>query len=188
MLAGVNVASVNYHFGSKDPLVEAVFAKLAERVNASRTSALKTVREQAERTGRPASVEEIVQVFPAPYLAPNEQTHGELLAQFLLLNRLSPSPVTTKIMIEHFDPMARKFIEALSYALPDTPVQTLYWRYNFMARPCSSRSQTRPAKAGSPDCLKALRTQATASSWNSHSRTSWQPPCEALLVSRPVSS
>lgn len=133
MLAGVNVASVNYHFGSKDILVEAVFAKLAERVNASRTSALATVRAQAARTGRPASVEQIVQVFLAPYLAPNEQTHGELLAQFLLLNRLSPSPVTTKIMIEHFDPMARKFIEALSQALPGTPVQTLYWRYNFMA-------------------------------------------------------
>jgi hypothetical protein len=35
-------------------------------------------------------------------------------------------------MIEHFDPMARKFIEALSQALPETTVQTLYWRYNFM--------------------------------------------------------
>jgi len=132
-LAGVNVASVNYHFGSKEVLVEAVFAKLAERVNASRTRALEAVCAEAAGQGCVASVEQVVKVFLAPYLSPNEQTHGELLAQFLLLNRLSPSPVTTKIMVEHFDPMARKFIGALANALPGTSLKTLYWRYNFMA-------------------------------------------------------
>ncbi|VTY40208.1 HTH-type transcriptional regulator BetI [Xylophilus ampelinus] len=132
-LAGVNVASVNYHFGSKDVLVEAVFANLAERVNDARSRALDELCASARERGDVASVEEIVQVFLHPYLAPNEQTHGELLAQFLLLNRMSPSPITTKIMEQHFDPMARKFISALGDALPGTTLKTLYWRYNFMA-------------------------------------------------------
>lgn len=132
-LAGVNVASVNYHFGSKEVLVEAVFAELAERVNEGRTRALEALCAEADSRNEVASVEQIIKVFLHPYLAPNEQTHGELLAQFLLLNRLSPSPMTTKIMEQHFDPMARKFIRALALALPGTPVETLYWRYNFMA-------------------------------------------------------
>jgi len=132
-MAGVNVASVNYHFGSKDVLVEAVFADLAERVNRARSLALDELCADARRRGEVASVEEIVQVFLHPYLAPNEQTHGELLARFLLLNRMNPSPITTKIMEQHFDPMARKFIGALGEALPGTSLKTLYWRYNFMA-------------------------------------------------------
>src|ERR687884_1611729 len=57
--AEVNLAAVNYHFGSKDALIEALFRRRLDPMNAARVAAL----EQLEAESRPADPERIIRAF-----------------------------------------------------------------------------------------------------------------------------
>lgn len=130
--AGVNVAAVHYHFGGTEALAEAVFGELSERINAQRVEALEAITADAAQAGRRPAVSAIVQVFVAPYVGPDASTEGRLLAQLILKHRLSPSPMTERVVGKHFDPMAKKFVAALQAALPEIPPGLMFMRYMLM--------------------------------------------------------
>src|SRR3954447_24393185 len=56
--AGVNLAAVNYHFGSKDALIEALFRRRLDPMNAARIAELARLENDAK--GRPLSPEAII--------------------------------------------------------------------------------------------------------------------------------
>src|SRR6516165_9605193 len=62
--AGVNLAAVHYHFGSKEELLDALVHLKAEPVNRERMSRLDRLEEQA--AGSPLTVEEILRAFLEP--------------------------------------------------------------------------------------------------------------------------
>lgn len=130
--AGVNIAAVNYHFGSKAGLEEAVFEDLAVRINKTRLESLKAVLKAAEQQGQAPALEDILETFIEPYLGDTAPGQGELLAQLILKHRLAPTPLTTRLMRTHFDPMAKKYIAAFAAACPQVNAQEFVWRYMFM--------------------------------------------------------
>lgn len=129
--AGVNVAAVGYHFGSKNALVVSVFERLARRVNRKRISDLDRHLASLAAGQRP-DLAAIIDIFVAPYLSDSDAQQGQLMAQLILLHRLSPSETTSGIIKKFFDPMAKRFVEALTLSCPEVSGADLYWRYNFM--------------------------------------------------------
>ena len=130
--AGVNAAAIHYHFGSTEALAEVVFDELSARVNKGRTLALKEITAAAGTSGTRPEVAAIVKAFVAPYVGDGAATEGQLLAQLILKHRLSPSPMTERVIKKHFDPMAKKFVAALHDAAPEIPLSLMYLRYMLM--------------------------------------------------------
>src|SRR4051794_14544365 len=61
--AGVNLAAVNYHFGSKEKLLEALFAHRARPITEERMRLLSLC---AEAPGRPPLLEQLLEAFLRP--------------------------------------------------------------------------------------------------------------------------
>lgn len=125
--AGVNLAAVNYYFGSKEALAKIVFEELSKRVNKRRLARL----DQLE-SGKALALEDIIASFIEPYVSDAAAEEGLLLARLILRHRMTPSDMTSKLMRKHFDPMAKRYIAALAAACPGVPESEFPWRYTFM--------------------------------------------------------
>jgi AcrR family transcriptional regulator len=127
--ANVNVAAVSYYFGSKSDLVHSVFDRLSTRLNEQRIRELDERIARAKQSGDAPDLRSILGIFIKPYL---EGKSGRLFARMILQHRLAPSEVTQTIISAHFDPMAKRFIGAISEACPHLDAKVFYWRYVFM--------------------------------------------------------
>ncbi|WP_375687753.1 TetR/AcrR family transcriptional regulator [Pseudooceanicola sp. LIPI14-2-Ac024] len=150
--AGVNVASVNYYFGSKDDLAEAVFERVIARVTADRLAGLKRIVETAEAAGTPPDLAAVVSSFIEPYMGDGNEDQGVLLARFILSHRLSPDGATKRIVDTHLNPMAQAYVAAMAKAAPGVDGTELYWRYLLMV----SATVLTSTEDRSEDRLRAL--------------------------------
>lgn len=127
--AEVNVASVNYYFGTKDDLAEAVFADVIARVSAERMAGLARLLARAEAEGRRPDLAAIVSSFIEPYLGDGNEDQGVLMARFILSHRLAPDDRTRRIVEDHLNPLARAYVDAFARAVPGIATGDLFWRY-----------------------------------------------------------
>jgi AcrR family transcriptional regulator len=125
--ARVNLASVNYHFGSKMALLAEVVASRANVLVEERLRLLSQV--PRDRGGRP-KLESIIEAFLRPAFEmsrhPGGMHHMRLRAR-LAVERIGMSKAQFEKI---FDESNQKFIDALGEALPDYPHTEIYWGFH----------------------------------------------------------
>jgi AcrR family transcriptional regulator len=130
--AGVNLAAVNYHFGSKEALIKEVFARHLGPLNQARIAYLD--RLEAEAAAAPLPPERIIEAIVAPALqVSRDPLRGG--ARFLrLLGRALSEPADSmrELLPAQYREVVLRFKAALTRALPHLPEAELVWRMHFM--------------------------------------------------------
>lgn len=130
--ADADVSLAYYHFKSKRDLFDAVMLRRVDHLNGIRLEALEKV-EQRHHDDLP-TVEEIIDAFTHPLLDLLATDHEEWRHYFALIAQInSSSQWGGELMTRYFDPLVRRFIEALRRALPDCDEADLYWSYHFLS-------------------------------------------------------
>jgi len=119
--ADVNLAAVNYHFQTKESLIEAAIMRGAAPVNQKRIAML-------EAAGPKATIEQIVEAFIAPVLEQDFEPMAPLMARVLA----SPE-IMKRVFQHHMDALSRRFADAVAVALPELSPSERMWRLHFTA-------------------------------------------------------
>jgi AcrR family transcriptional regulator len=128
-LAGVNLAAVNYHFGSKDELIAELFATRGLATNRERLSELKAAEEAG---GGRADIDAILHALVGPTLRgclgpDNERSTA---ARFMIRASIESVTPIRRIKNREIDHL-RKFAAAMRRSLPDCNEADLYWGLHF---------------------------------------------------------
>jgi AcrR family transcriptional regulator len=127
--AGVNLASVNYHFRSKDALLFEIFRKRTAELNRARARML---HEASDRHQGKPPVRDILAALIAPpvrWLAPASDRRISL--QFLIRARGEGTEEMREALRSDVSHL-RRFADALLAARPDLPPEEVYWRLHFV--------------------------------------------------------
>lgn len=124
--AGVNLAAVNYHFGAKEGLVVAVYARRLRPLNEER---LRLLTQAEART--PLRLEEILSAYFAPVLRLlHDSERGQVFGRLLVRAMAEPGPYLAQLFLEEMAPVQERFTAALGRMLPGLPAGSLFWRMN----------------------------------------------------------
>jgi AcrR family transcriptional regulator len=127
--AEVNLAAVNYHFGSKDELIAELFVTRSLATNRERLNELKSAEEAG---GGRASIDSILRALVGPTLrgclGPDRERSSA--ARFMIRASIESVPPIRKIKNREVDHL-RKFAAAMRRSLPDRNEVDLYWGLHF---------------------------------------------------------
>ncbi len=130
--ANVNLAAMNYHFGSKEQLISAVFARRLGPLNEERIGILERCCKESE--GGIPSLEESVKalVGPALRLSQDPARGGERF--MLLMGRAfsEPGHGVDALVLRQFEGLARRFFPVFRHHLEDLTEETFFWRIHFL--------------------------------------------------------
>jgi len=130
--AGVNLAAVNYHFGTKDALIQEVFRRRLTELNRQRLAVLD--RLEAEAVGAPLKPSRIVDGFfgTALALAADTEHGGHTFMRLLGRTYTEPNAFVRQFLAEEYAGVLERYLGALYGALPDVPREEILWRFHFM--------------------------------------------------------
>lgn len=125
--AGVNLAAVNYHFQSKDALLDAIIARRIGPVNRRRLELLDRI--EAENPDGPLPLERILGAFFRPVF----ESGADMSHIRALMGRIysAPSEFINRVYLRHLTEVARRFTAALQRAVPELPPNEVLWRLHF---------------------------------------------------------
>ncbi|WP_237173212.1 TetR/AcrR family transcriptional regulator [Paracandidimonas lactea] len=135
--AQVNLSAVNYHFGSKDGLIKAVFQRRVAALNKERLTLLDAL--EHETGGEPLKPSQIVDAFFGPLIrhAYSGTSDGRAFVPLLERSMSDPGGFIRATLIDEHSSVFIRFKQALLHALPGVPEVEIIWRFHFMLGACS---------------------------------------------------
>ena len=127
--ADVNIAAVNYHFGSKENLVNEVFRRRMDVMSAQRLAQLKQAQGAA-----PGQLEPILAAFVEPALAMAQDKHGGgAFIRVIARAYAEKNDGLRKFLSDHYGHVLREFGKAIAACVPGLSKEELYWRLDFFS-------------------------------------------------------
>ena len=127
--ADVNIAAVNYHFGSKENLVNEVFRRRMDDMTHLRLSQLKTALEK-----HPGELQPVLAAFVEPALAMSQDRHGGgAFVRVVARAYAEKNDGLRKFLSDHYGHVLREFGKAIAACVPGLSKEELYWRLDFLA-------------------------------------------------------
>ena len=128
--AEVNLAAVNYHFGSKESLIHSMLSRRLDRLNEERVKLL----ERFDRMlGERLTCEHVLgaMFIPALRLSRDPRVGGKAFLRLLGRAYTAPSTFIRDVLNAHDASVAVRFFDAFQRALPHLPREELGWRLHF---------------------------------------------------------
>lgn len=132
--ADVNIAAVNYHFGSKENLINEVFRRRMDEMTQQRLARLKAaVREH------PGELAPVLAAFVEPALAMAQDRHGggafnqAAFIKVLARAYAEKNDGLRRFLSERYGHVLREFAKAIAACLPELGKEQLYWRLDFLS-------------------------------------------------------
>lgn len=128
--AKVNLGAINYHFGSKEDLIAAVFERRVVPVNEARIAALDSVQKSAKKNPR---LEDILEAFIRPTVEYSFGTPegGKSFSKLFGRCLAEPSPKVEALLKRQFEPLVERLDSALMKALPNLSRSDIFWCMKF---------------------------------------------------------
>ncbi len=131
-LAQVNLSAVNYHFGSKEALIDEVFQRRLNALNQERLQLLEQY--QASTPDAPLKASLVVHAFFAPLIrhAYSVDQKKQHLLPLPEQSNSDPSSFIRVLCTDERTGVFTVFRTALLAALPGVPEDEIVWRFHFM--------------------------------------------------------
>ena len=127
--ADVNIAAVNYHFGSKENLVNEVFRRRMDEMSARRLAQLKAALQQ-----HPGELEPVLAAFVEPALAMAQDRHGGgAFIRVIARAYAEKNDNLRKFLSNQYGHVLRDFAKAIAGCVPALGKEQLYWRLDFLS-------------------------------------------------------
>lgn len=123
--AGVNVAAVNYHFGSKEKLLTALLDRVIAPINVERLRLL-----EAASSDGPPDLNQILTAFLLPDLhcLATLRDRNRDLPRFVARMYSEGSPLMEEVIGAQFAEVGKRFASALTVALPELDQAEIAYR------------------------------------------------------------
>lgn len=127
--ANVNLAAVNYHFGSKENLINEVFRRRLDSLNEQRLRALELVQSAKDFT-----LEDVLAAFVRPALSlSHDHEGGAGFVRVLARAYAEHNEQLRKFLHDNYGPALKQFATAFARLLPNLDKQELYWRLDIVS-------------------------------------------------------
>ena len=127
--ANVNLAAVNYHFGSKDNLINEVFRRRLDELTERRLSALESASSDPN-----ATLESIIEAFVQPALSlASDRIGGSAFMRVLARAYAEHDQSLRRFLSDNYGHVLKRFAQAIAQKMPELDKEALYWRLDFIA-------------------------------------------------------
>ena len=131
--AGVNLAAVNYHFGTKEELLKAVIERRILPLNRIRLARMGAIKQEADAAGCAPETRDVLLAFFEPTFEFRKSGRGAQDFISLIGRALSdPRDTVRNLFLTLVEPVFKLLFELLCESLPSLPENVVYLRLNFM--------------------------------------------------------